>query len=204
MKTFEIEQYRHYPVVVVEEKTPFTTSLNVAQYFGKLHRHVCRDIENLKVSEGMPEEFWASNFGRSDYVDSRGKMQRMFRMTRDGFTLLVMGYTGPKALKFKIAYIRQFDAMEAYIAAPHQKEIISLQGKLIDHQDLQLRILTRKENKVSDKEVKEMVTLRRAGHSAAEVARRVWRSRSTVNAHLKAANWTKASADEPEGAPEVK
>jgi Rha family phage regulatory protein len=185
---FEIEQYLHCPVVVVEEKHALTTSLNVARYFGKNHFHVCRDIENLKASEGMPVEFWASNFGGADYVDSRGKVQRMYRMNRSGFTLLVMGYTGPKALRYKIAYIRQFDAMEAYIQEPHQRELISIQGRVIDAQGLQLRFLTRKANKISPKEVGEMVELWMEGDlTVTEIAARMYRSRTAVTAHLKEA-----------------
>ena len=68
-----------------------------------------RDIREL----GCSPEFNAANFGDIAYVDSRGRQQKAYVMTRDGFTLLVMGYTGELAMKFKEAYIRQFNAMEA-------------------------------------------------------------------------------------------
>lgn len=95
------------------------TSLDVAETFGKEHKHVLRDIRELACSD----EFRQSNFGPSEYVNEQNKKQPMFLMTRDGFTILVMGYTGDLAMKFKEAYIKQFNAMES-----------TLQGKLIERQ----------------------------------------------------------------------
>lgn len=95
------------------------TSLDVAETFGKEHKHVLRDIREL----GCSEEFNRSNFGPIYYTDSMNRKQEAVVMTRDGFTLLVMGYTGGLAMKFKEAYIKQFNAMEA-----------ALQGKLIERQ----------------------------------------------------------------------
>lgn len=61
---------------------------------------------------GCSKEFRLLNFEESTYINSQNKKQPMFLMTRDGFTLLVMGYTGELAMKFKEAYIWQFNAME--------------------------------------------------------------------------------------------
>lgn len=91
------------------EERAACTSLDVADTFGKDHRHVLRDIREL----GCSDEFRLSNFGPSSYVNEQNKTQPMVVMTRDGFTLLVMGYTGELAMKFKEAYIRQFNAMES-------------------------------------------------------------------------------------------
>lgn len=91
------------------EERAACTSLDVAETFGKDHRHVLRDIREL----GCSDEFRLSNFGPSSYVNEQNKTQPMVVMTRDGFTLLVMGYTGELAMKFKEAYIRQFNAMES-------------------------------------------------------------------------------------------
>lgn len=88
------------------------TSLDVAETFGKEHKHVLRDIREL----GCSEEFNQSNFGPISYTDSMNRQQDAVVMTRDGFTLLVMGYTGGLAMKFKEAYIKQFNAMEAQLA----------------------------------------------------------------------------------------
>ena len=93
---------------VNKEEVTVVTSLDVAETFGKEHRRVLQDIRDLKCSE----EFRLRNFVQSNYVNEQGHKQPMFIMTRDGFTLLAMGYTGEKAMQFKEAYIKQFNAME--------------------------------------------------------------------------------------------
>mgnify|MGYP004458942613 CR=1 FL=1 len=93
---------------VNKEEVTVVTSLDVAETFEKEHRRVLQDIRDLKCSE----EFRLHNFVQSNYVNEQGHSQSMFIMTRDGFTLLAMGYTGEKAMQFKEAYIRQFNAME--------------------------------------------------------------------------------------------
>lgn len=99
------------PMVFIDHRKTFTTSLEVARVFGKKHFHVIRDIENLDV----PKEFHASNFGCIDYVDDGGRTQKMFNLTRDGLILLVMGYSGLKANQVKLAYIAEFNRMERRI-----------------------------------------------------------------------------------------
>lgn len=93
---------------VNKEEVTIVTSLDVAETFGKEHRRVMQDIRELECSE----EFNQHNFVLIDYIDSRNRKQPMYYITRDGFTLLVMGYTGEKAMRFKEAYIKQFNAME--------------------------------------------------------------------------------------------
>lgn len=88
-----------------------TSSLLVAKEFGKEHNKVMRDINNLACSQ----EFRAANFGESSYVSEQGKEFPMFTMTKDGFSFLVMGYTGKKAAQFKDAYINAFNKMESEI-----------------------------------------------------------------------------------------
>lgn len=88
-----------------------TSSLLVAKEFGKEHNKVMRDINNLACSQ----EFRAANFGESSYVSEQGKEFPMFTMTKDGFSFLVMGYTGKKAAQFKEAYINAFNKMEVEI-----------------------------------------------------------------------------------------
>ena len=90
-----------------EEKVA-VTSLDVAETFGKEHRRVLQDIREL----GCSDDFRLHNFVQSSYTNQQGKSQPMFLVTRDGFTMLVMGYTGETAMRFKEAYIRQFNEME--------------------------------------------------------------------------------------------
>jgi len=87
---------------------PVTTSLNIAEVFSKKHPSVMRSIRNLDV----PEEFSLCNFAQSTYVNDRGQCQPMYQITRDGFTLLAMGFTGKAAMQFKLAYIEAFNQME--------------------------------------------------------------------------------------------
>lgn len=99
------------PVVTIVERKTVTTSLNVAEVFGKRHKNVIQAIENLGVSEA----FARPNFQPSEYTDPTGRKLPMFNLTRDGFTMLVMGFTGEKAMKFKEAYIDAFNKMEKRI-----------------------------------------------------------------------------------------
>lgn len=94
-----------------------TTSMNVADVFGKQHAHVLRDIKELDCSE----EFRKSNFGET-FVETQMpkggiRKDRYFTMTRDGFTFLVMGYRGKKAAKFKEEYIKAFNRMEKELSS---------------------------------------------------------------------------------------
>lgn len=91
-----------------KEEVTVATSLDVAETFSREHKNVLRDIRELQCSE----DFRRLNFEQSEYLNEQNHKQPMFYMTRDGFTILVMGYTGEKAMKFKEAYIRQFNAME--------------------------------------------------------------------------------------------
>lgn len=101
-----------------EERT-VVSSLDIAKTFGKEHRRVLQDIREI----GCSEEFRLHNFVQSSYENSQGKQQPMFLVTRDGFVLLAMGYTGELAMRFKEAYIKQFNAMES-----------ALRGKLIERE----------------------------------------------------------------------
>ena len=72
----------------------------VAEKFGKEHKNVLRDIDNLVAQNSAAKSY----FIESEY-ENRGKMYPMYIMNRDGFTLLAMGFTGKKALDFKLQYI---------------------------------------------------------------------------------------------------
>lgn len=88
-----------------------TNSLLVAERFGKQHKHVIQAIKDLETSA----ENSADLFVESEYSDSYGRTQKMYLMNRDGFSLLVMGFTGKEALKFKMDFIAAFNKMESYL-----------------------------------------------------------------------------------------
>ena len=89
-----------------EEKL-ITTSLKVAEVFEKEHKNVLQSIENLVADNS------AAKFFRLTTYKNRGKEYPMYEMDRDGFSLLVMGFTGEKALQWKIKYIEAFNQMES-------------------------------------------------------------------------------------------
>jgi Rha family phage regulatory protein len=97
-------------LVTLENGKAMTTSLKVAEVFGKEHKHVMRDIEALECSA----DFRKSNFGLSSYsVPNNRRPYPMYLMTRDGFTFLAMGFNGKRAAQFKEKYIEAFNRMEA-------------------------------------------------------------------------------------------
>ena len=109
------------PTLAAREGQITATSLQVAEHFGKRHTHVLRSIRNLQVSE----DFSRLNFGPRDYFDERGKVQPMYDITRDGFAMLAMGFTGKEAARWKEAYISTFNAMEAKLRALYVTPLLS-------------------------------------------------------------------------------
>lgn len=113
-----------------------TSSVSISNNFNKRHDHVLRDVENLR--KDIP------NFGEMFYEttepDSYGRPRRVYLMNRDGFTLLAMGFTGSKAMTFKMAYINEFNKMEQFLNSPEmivqraleiqQSTIKQLEGKI--------------------------------------------------------------------------
>jgi Rha family phage regulatory protein len=105
---------RFRPEIQVVQDRVMTTSLAVANAFEKNHRDVLRTIQALEV----PDEFNQRNFALVDYKDAKGEMRPMYLMTRDGFTILAMGFTGGRAMEFKIRYIEAFNRMEEELRKP--------------------------------------------------------------------------------------
>lgn len=98
-------------IVTIQGDHPTTNTLIIAEYFDKKHKDVLRALREL-VND-CEEEFGQRNFAPTPYYDSQGKQQTMYSLTRDGFALLAMGFTGAKATKLKIAFIQEFSRMES-------------------------------------------------------------------------------------------
>lgn len=111
-------------LVAVENECAVTTSLRVAEVFGKQHKNVLRDIQNLECSD----DFRKLNFEPSHIIkqlpNNGSKKLPMYYITRDGFMFLVMGFTGKTAAKWKEAYIKAFNEMEAKIRAEQMAKAI--------------------------------------------------------------------------------
>lgn len=109
-------------VYKTDQGTPVTDSLKVAQVFGKQHKNILQAIRNLiSTAENSALPRW---FHESSYVAENGKENPIFIMNRDGFSLLAMGLTGEKAMKFKIGFIDQFNQMEQAIKNASQQHQI--------------------------------------------------------------------------------
>lgn len=87
---------------------PMTTSRKIADYFGKAHRSVMIAIRNLET----PSEFNLHNYVQITFLDDKGREYPEYQITRDGFMLLVMGFTGKKAIDAKLSFLAAFNAME--------------------------------------------------------------------------------------------
>lgn len=114
-------------LVIMRDRQAVTTSLQVAKNFEKRHDNVLRDIENLHKDVLNFEEM----FIESTELDSYGRDRRIYYMNRDGFSLLAMGFTGKKALQFKLKYIGAFNQMEKQLqqqkplSLPEQIQLIA-------------------------------------------------------------------------------
>ena len=104
-----------------------TTSLKVAEKFKKEHRNVLKSIRKLMTAKNVAV---AKMFDEQMYVNDQGKEQPMFYMNRDGFTLLAMGFTGDKAIDFKVEYINAFNTMEAELKSQQTKQLSAAESLL--------------------------------------------------------------------------
>lgn len=104
----------------------FTTSLSVANVFNKRHSDILAQIREFPT-----DDFTERNFPLSEYTDSTGRKLPCYNLTRDGFSLLVMGFTGQKAYKWKIEFIKAFNKMEAMIKYAKNSDL-NLQSKFAE------------------------------------------------------------------------
>ncbi len=98
-------------LVIMHDQQAVTTSLKVAEIFEKEHRVVMKSIRNLTAQNYAVKKM----FVEDSYLNSRNQQQPMYYMNRDGFTLLAMGFTGSKAMEFKLKYIEAFNKMEQIV-----------------------------------------------------------------------------------------
>lgn len=127
-------------LVIMKNEQAVTTSLQLAETFGKNHRDVLKSIDNFKEDVRN----FAQMFLEGNEPDSYGRDRRTYFMNRDGFTLLAMGFTGKKALQFKLQYIDAFNKMEAAIKSENKPLSIPEQIQTI------AKGYTELENDVSD------------------------------------------------------
>ena len=96
------------------------SSRKVAEVFQKEHKNVLRDIR--AVLGGMPGEFGRLNLELGSYLDEQGQERPEYRLTKDGFLMIAMGFTGQEAMKWKENFIKAFNLMESELHRLHQIE----------------------------------------------------------------------------------
>ena len=94
-------------LVIVNDNQIVVSSKDIAEHFGKQHKHVLEIIREILVAENS-----ATKFYHETTHQNRGKDYKAYLMNRDGFSLLAMGFTGKKALQWKLKYIEAFNEME--------------------------------------------------------------------------------------------
>ena len=114
-------------VQLTKNRQIITTSKRIAEVFGKEHKNVIKAINKLVGDMNDAKDLGGLTFEPTSYVDTQGRDKKQYIMNRDGFMLLAMGFTGPKALKFKLQYIQAFNEMEAKLRAQEvQKKVEAL------------------------------------------------------------------------------
>lgn len=115
-----INEQTYRTLVTTRKNHPVTTSRKIAKFFEKNHKDVLRSIKDL----GCSEEFWRRNFAPRNYTDGRGKTYPQFEVSKNGFVILAMSFTGEKAMAFKEAYISRFDEMEAKLKEREERAVL--------------------------------------------------------------------------------
>lgn len=134
-------------ILSTQNGEPVASSRQIAENFGKEHKDVLRAIENIKAQNCA----LTSMFFEATYTAGTGKAYPMYLMNRDGFSLLVMGFTGKAALEWKLKYIAAFNAMEKQLAQRPQLSRSELMAQALiaahdelEHKDRQIAELTPK------------------------------------------------------------
>ena len=122
-------------ILSTQNGEPVASSRQIAESFEKNHRDVLRAVDSLKEDVRN----FAQMFFETDTPDSYGRPQRTYLMTRDGFTLLAMGFTGKAALAWKLKYIAAFNEMEKQLAQrpPLSSSELMAQALIAAHDELE-------------------------------------------------------------------
>lgn len=108
--------------LIVDDGVVLVSSRDIAERFGKRHADVLEKIDKL-MGEIQPTEKSVRYFTVSKYTDIKGEIRKEFLLTRDGFALIVMGFTGKKALEWKLKYIDAFNKMESQLKEQNHKKL---------------------------------------------------------------------------------
>ena len=121
-------------ILSTQNGEPVVSSRQIAESFGKEHKHVLDAVKNLVAENSAAKSmFHLSSF------ENRGKKYPMYLMNRDGFSLLAMGFTGKEAVQWKLKYIAAFNAMEKQLAQrpPLSRYELMAQALIAAHDELE-------------------------------------------------------------------
>lgn len=137
--------------VRMEHNQMITDSRNVADVFGRQHKHVLDSIRNLE--KDVPN--FGQMFFETTLLDSYGREQKAYQMNRDGFTLLCMGFNGKEAMEWKIKYIQAFNDLEKYYNSPEQQyaRALMMAQKTIEESKHEIKYLRDENERMKPKEV---------------------------------------------------
>jgi len=124
-------------LVQVADGQIVVSSRNIAEHFEKRHADVLAGIENIKTENSAVTPM----FCETTYTAGTGKAYKEYLMNRDGFSLLVMGFTGKKALEWKIKYIQAFNAMEEELRNSSKTNALPKERSEFKEQELKARML---------------------------------------------------------------
>ena len=111
-------------------------SRKIAEHFGKEHKNVMQSVREILAAEKSATKFYLETT-----YENRGKEYPEYLMNRDGFSLLVMGFTGKKALEWKIKYIQAFNAMEEELRNQSKTNALPKERSEFKEQELKARML---------------------------------------------------------------
>ena len=118
-------------ILSIQNGEPVASSRQIAESFDKNHRDVLKAIESLE--EGVRKTSQTPMFYKTEYVhEQNGQTYPMYLMNRDGFSLLVMGFTGKAALEWKLRYIAAFNTMEKKLDANHYMTPAALREAILN------------------------------------------------------------------------
>lgn len=133
-------------ILSTQNGEPVASSRQIAENFGKEHKHVLAAVRQILVAENS-----ATKFFHETTFEYRGQKFPEYLMNRDGFSLLVMGFTGKAALEWKLKYIAAFNEMEKKLAQRPQLSRAELMAQALiaahdelEHKDRQIAELTPK------------------------------------------------------------
>lgn len=117
-----INSFTPAEIISLQQGQPVTTSLKVAELFGKRHDDVLKKIRNLECSSDFHLRNFAEMSQEVEIGNGAKRSSRFYEMTKDGFIFVVMGFTGTKAAATKEAYINAFNWMAEQLAAAQRPQ----------------------------------------------------------------------------------